>query len=265
MSEHDDTPAPRPILASCLIDLPGIAHGFFTREGGVSEGLYATLNCGLGSADDAARVAENRGRVARSLAGPDAQVVTLHQVHSATAVVVDAPIPRQRLPRADALVTRTRRLVLGVLAADCAPVLIADRQAKVVAAAHAGWRGALAGVVEAAVEAMEGLGGVRARMRAAVGPCINQPAYEVGPEFEAEFLRADAANFRFFVRASEAQRPCFDLPAYVEHRLGRLGLAAVERRTPCTYENESIFFSYRRSIHQNEPDYGRHISAIVVT
>jgi YfiH family protein len=265
MTQRHDNSVPKTIEALCLKDMPGIAHGFFTREGGVSEGVYASLNCGLGSADDTLRVAENRSRAARLLGGPDGQIVTLHQVHSATAVVVEAPIPRQRLPRADAVVTRTPGVVIGVLAADCAPVLIADAQAKVVAAVHAGWRGALAGVIEAAVDVMQGLGGVRRRMRAAIGPCINQPAYEVGPEFEAEFLRADPANSRFFVQDRPTARPHFDLPAYVEHRLGRSRLAEVECTAQCTYENESIFFSYRRSIQRNEPDYGRHISAIVVT
>ncbi len=263
MTRHQSATSPAPLVASCLQEVPGIAHGFFTRQGGVSEGIYASLNCGLGSRDDAVRVTENRARIARALAGRE--VVTLYQVHSATAVIVDAAIPREHLPRADAVVTRTPGLVVGVLAADCAPVLIADGHAKVVAAAHAGWRGALAGIIEAAIEAMEQQGADRRRMRAAIGPCINQRSYEVGPEFEAEFLRADPANARFFVRPSGASRPRFDLPAYAEHRLGGAGLAVVERTTPCTCESESLFFSYRRSIHLGEPDYGRHISAIVVT
>jgi YfiH family protein len=264
MTQPQSVPLPAPLLASCL-QVPGIAHGFFTRQGGVSEGVYSSLNCGLGSRDEAARVAENRARIVQTLAGRGREVVTLYQVHSATAVVADAPIPREHLPKADAVVTCTPGLVVGVLAADCAPVLIADGHAKVVAAAHAGWRGALAGIIEAAIDTMEQLGADRSRMRAAIGPCINQRSYEVGPEFEAEFLRADPANARFFVRPPGASRPHFDLPAYAEHRLARSGVAAVERCTPCTYENESLFFSYRRSIHLSEPDYGRHISAIVVT
>jgi YfiH family protein len=256
---------PKPILAVCLTNLPGIAHGFFTRAGGISEGHYASLNCGLGSGDDLARVAENRGRAARWLGAAGSPVVTLHQVHSATAVVVEAPVARHRLPRADAVVTRRPGLVVGALAADCAAVLFADPEAKVVAAAHAGWRGALAGVLEAAIDAMQGLGAARDRIHAAIGPCINQAAYEVGPELEAAFVGAEPASTRFFLRRPEAPRAHFDLPGYIEHRLNRAGLAAVERRSACTYENESEFFSYRRSIHRNEPDYGRHISAIVVT
>jgi len=256
---------PQPLLAETLADVSGIAHGFFTRQGGVSEGLYTTLNCGLGSNDEPARVAENRRRVAQALCGRDSSIVTLNQVHSARAVVVEGAVARERRPRADAIVTRARGVVIGVLAADCAPVLIADARAKVVAAVHAGWRGALAGVLEAAVAAMEGLGAERRRMRAAVGPCINQAAYEVGAEFEAQFLQADRAYAGFFMRTPSALRPRFDLPGFIEHRAGRLGLQSVERCALCTYENESLFFSYRRSIHRNEPDYGRHISAIVVT
>jgi YfiH family protein len=255
---------PNPIEAGCLKDLAGIRHGFFTREGGVSEGIYAGLNCWLGSADRREAVLENRARVARHLGAAGEHVVTLHQVHSATAHVVDGPIPRAQLPRADAAVTATRGLAIGVLAADCAPVLFADGKTGVVAAAHAGWRGAVAGVVEAAVAAMIGLGAARGRIRAAVGPCIGPEVYEVGPEFEAELLGRDPASVRFFSRARPEERSRFDLPGYVVHRLGALGLAAVECCAPCTYRDESLFFSYRRSGARGEPDYGRQISAIVV-
>lgn len=255
---------PKPIEARCLKDLEGIRHGFFTREGGVSEGIYAGLNCGLGSADRREAVIENRARVARHLGASGEHVVTLHQIHSAAAHVVDGPIPRERLPRADAVVTVTRGLAIGALAADCAPVLFADAEARVVAAAHAGWRGAVAGVVEAAVAAMVGLGAARERIVAAVGPCIGPEAYEVGPEFEAELVARDPDSARFFSREQPRERPRFDLPGYVEHRLRASGLAAVERCAPCTYRNESLFFSYRRSRARGEPDYGRQISAIVV-
>lgn len=257
---------PKPIIAPSLAALDGIAHGFFTRAGGVSEGIYAALNCGHGSADATEAVRENRDRVARHLGARPGNVVTLYQVHSATAVVVDAPLAREALPKADALVTATPGLVIGALAADCAPVLLADPEARIVAAAHAGWRGAVAGVVEAAITAMQGLGADRRRIRAAVGPCINQPAYEVGPEFEAELMALDPGNARFFSRpGGPLGRPHFDLPAYVHHRLQRAGIATAEQCSPCTFASESEFFSYRRSRARNEPDYGRQISAIVVT
>jgi len=256
---------PSPLAAECLSDLPGIAHGFFTREGGVSRGIYGSLNCGLGSSDDRACVNENRDRVARRLGASAGRVVTLYQVHSATAVIIDDVIDRDSLPRADALVTRTPELVLGALAADCAPVLFADPVAKVVAAAHAGWRGAVGGVLAATVEAMESIGADRKRIRAAVGPCISQPAYEVGPEFEAEFLRRDPANARFFMRSSGEARPRFDLPLFACDALRHLGLREVESRAACTFADESRFFSYRRSQARKERDYGRQISAIVVT
>jgi hypothetical protein len=257
---------PTPITAPALAALDGIAHGFFGRVGGVSEGIYAALNCGHGSADATEAVRENRDRVARHLGARPGSVVTLYQIHSATAVVVDAPLPRDALPKADALVTATPGLVIGALAADCAPVLLADPEARVVAAAHAGWRGAVAGVVEAAIAAMEGLGASRPRIRAAVGPCINQPAYEVGPEFEAQVVALDAGNARFFSRPRGPEgRPHFDLPGYVHHRLQKAGIATAERCSPCTFANESKYFSYRRSRTRSEPDYGRQISAIVVT
>src|SRR5690606_11024751 len=206
------------IRAECLSDAAGISHGFFTRQGGVSTGIYGALNCGLGSKDDPALVRENRARVARALGAPREEVTTLYQVHSATALVIDAPFPPGAVPRADALVTRTPGLVIGAMAADCTPVLFADPGARIVAAAHAGWRGALGGILESTIAAMVGLGADRSRIRAAVGPCINQSAYEVGPEFEAEFLRADPENARFFARNSTGTRSHFDLPGYVEHR-----------------------------------------------
>jgi len=253
------------IRADCL-GAEGISHGFFTRQGGVSGGIYSALNCGLGSKDDPSLVRENRARVARTLGAERPEVLTLYQVHSTTALVVDKPFPPGQVPRADALVTRTPGLVIGALAADCTPVLFADPQARVIAAAHAGWRGALAGVLESTIETMVSLGAERRRIRAAIGPCINQSAYEVGPEFEAEFLNASPENTRFFVRPEPHARSRFDLPGYVEHRLLQAGLDVVERRSLCTYENESLFFSYRRATHRKEPDdYGRQISAIVLT
>ena len=254
---------PKPLTADCLAGLPGIAHGFFTRHGGVSLGGYASLNCGLGSKDDPAAVGENRGRVASFLTARD--LVTAHQVHSATAVVVERPWSLDERPRADAIVTATRGLAVAVLTADCAPVLFADPEAGVVAAAHAGWRGAFGGVIESALAAMEQLGARRERVRAAVGPCIGQAAYEVGPEFEQEFLGQDSANARFFSRRAPDARPHFDLAPYAEHRLHQAGIANILAVAPCTYAHADDFFSYRRSRAQKEADYGRQISAIALT
>ena len=253
----------RPIEATALA-APGITHGFFTREGGVSDGLYASLNCGLGSSDERDRVLENRRRVAATLGQPQAPVVTLYQTHSATARIVTGAQDLADLPKADAVVTATPGVVVGALTADCCPVLFADPEAKVVAAAHAGWRGAVGGILESAVAAMCEAGADRARIRAAIGPCIGQPTYEVGPEFKAEVIALNPDNTRFFDKPLGRERPHFDLPGYVLARLSTLDLAVIENATACTYENESRFFSYRRSCHRKEPDYGRQISAIVV-
>ena len=256
---------PRPLTDDRLAALPGIAHGFFTRHGGVSQGGYASLNCGLGSEDDADAVRENRARVTAHLAAHD--LLTAHQVHSATAIIVESAWPAGERPRADAIVTATPGLALGVLTADCAPVLLADPQARVVAAAHAGWRGAIGGVLEAALVAMQQLGASKTRIVAAVGPCIGQPAYQVGFDFEQEFLTRDPDSARFFVRPpgdSRAQ-PHFDLAAYAAHRLSRAGIMLPVQPAPCTYAQEEHFFSYRRSKTRKESDYGRQISAIVLT
>jgi YfiH family protein len=252
-----------PLLIEDLSALPGIAHGFFTRRGGVSEGIYASLNCGVGSKDSPEAVRVNRGRVtARLSAG---RLVTCYQVHGTTAVVADASAPAGWRPKADALVTATPGMALGVLTADCAPILLADPQARVVGAAHAGWRGAVAGVAEAAIAAMEGLGAARRRMVAAVGPCIGCKVYEVGPELETEFLAQDAANARFFTRTTPAARPHLDLSAYVADRLQAAGVSVVRTVNGCSFTSEQDFFSYRRSRLKGEPDYGRQISAIVLT
>jgi YfiH family protein len=255
---------PTPLTADRLAALPGIAHGFFTRRGGVSQGDYASLNCGFGTKDDPAAVRENRARVMAALSARD--LLTAHQIHSATAVTVEKTWAPEARPRADAIVTATRGLALGVLTADCAPVLFADATAKVVAAAHAGWRGALGGVLEATLAAMERLGASRAGVQAAVGPCIGQPAYQVGFEFKEEFLRGDPDSAPFFVQpdGDSAARPHFDLSGYVAHRLSRAGIA-VAQTSPCTSTQAEHFFSYRRSQAQKEADYGRQISAIVLT
>lgn len=254
-----------PIRADCLSNLPGISHGFFTREGGVSRGIYAGLNCGFGSNDDASAVAENRSRVAKTLHATATTVLTLHQVHSARAVHVTEQIARDALPKADGLVTATRGLVIGALAADCGPVLFADVQARVIGAAHSGWKGAVGGILEATIVAMEQLGAKRERISAAVGPCINQANYEVGDAFKAEVLAKHPEAGVFFARLGTNATVHFDLPAFVAALLTRSGLRTVERQTLCTYGNESLFFSFRRATHRKEADYGRQISAIVLT
>jgi polyphenol oxidase len=252
-----------PLRAPNIAGLPRVAHGFFTRRGGVSEGGFASLNCGLGSNDDQAAVKENRARVAACLGSQD--VVTAHQVHSATAVTIAAPWSTAERPRVDAIVTTTAGLAIAVLSADCAPVLFADAESGVVAAAHAGWRGAIGGVLEATLAAMERAGARRERMCVAIGPCIGQAAYEVGPEFEQEFLRHDSHNARFFKRESTDARPHFDLAGYTERRLIGAGVTNVHAQFACTYARDEDFFSYRRSVARKEPDYGRLISAIVLT
>lgn len=256
----------KPVEAANLKGLQGIRHGFFTREGGASTGIYAGLNCGIGSNDDTDTVLENRAAVAQHLGATWPQVVTLYQVHSAEAHLVREPIAREALPKADAIATRTKGLAVGVLTADCTPVLFADAHAGVVAAAHAGWRGACGGVLEAAIAAMEQLGAERTRIVAAVGPTINQASYEVGDDFVSAVTQADRASAEFLSQPAEGgAKSHFDLPGYVEDRLSRAGLTSIERQTLCTYEGESRFYSYRRTTHRNEPDYGRQISAIVVT
>lgn len=253
----------RPITSANL-QARNIRHGFFTRTGGVSDGIYAGLNTGLGSNDVPARVLENRRRVAEHLGANHGSVVTLYQVHGATALTVDKPQDRANLPKADAVVTNTPGLAIGVLTADCTPVLFADPRAGVVAAAHAGWRGAVGGILEAAIREMERQGAQRENIRAAIGPTISAEIYEVGPEFEAEVLRLDPGNERFFHAPAPGARVHFDLPGYVTARLARAGLTNVEVCAPCTYRSESLFFSYRRSQVLKEGDYGRQISAIVV-
>jgi len=250
-----------PVITSPLLDLPGIRHGFFTRHGGVSRGIYASLNAGAGSNDDPSSVAENRRRVAERFGA--SEIVTCYQVHSATALVADGPWPVGP-PQADAVVSATPGVVCAVLAADCAPILIADPDARVVAAAHAGWRGALAGIAEATVRRMETLGASRRRLRAAVGPCIGPASYEVGLEFRAEFVKADPAYGRFFAAGVTDEKRMFDLPGFV---LAGLAAAGVERcawvgRDTCA--EDAWFFSNRRAFKRGEPDYGRLVSAIVL-
>jgi polyphenol oxidase len=253
-----------PILTSPLLaDLPGVRHAFFTRQGGVSEGVFDSLNVGVGSSDDPICVAENRERAARVLGGDGATLATCYQIHSALVVTVDAPFGNER-PWADAIVTQTPGLVCGALAADCAPVLIADPQARIVAAVHAGWRGALAGVVGSAIDAMVWLGADPASLSAAVGPCIGPASYEVGLEFLDAFADADPANARFFAPGMNDEKRLFDLPGYVLSRLTAAGVARAEWIGRDTLAEDDWFFSNRRAVHRGESDYGRLLSAITL-
>ncbi len=238
-------------------------HGFFTRKGGASEGLYASLNCGAGAADDPARVVENKRRAAEALGVPPDRMLFLHQVHSARALTVTGPWAEGASREADALVTAEPDLALAALAADCAPVLFHDPEARVIGAAHAGWKGALGGVLEATLDAMETLGADRARIRAAIGPCISQRAYEVGPEFLEDFTVDDPEAQRFFSGGPNG-RPMFDLPGYALRRLRDAGVADAAWTGHCTYSDEARFFSNRRKTRRGEADYGRLVSAIVL-
>ncbi|HEV7304944.1 peptidoglycan editing factor PgeF [Ensifer sp.] len=241
---------------------PAIAHGYFTRKGGVSEGLYHGLNVGLGSHDDRDRVNENRTRVAAWFGAPLERLATVHQVHSPDAIVVDETYDGAR-PEADALVTATPGIVLGVLSADCGPILFADAEAKVIGAAHAGWKGALGGVLESTIEKMVQLGARRERIVACLGPSISGRSYEVGAEFVARFVAADASYNAYFAPSERSGHAMFDLPSFTVRRLTEAGVAA-ENLDICTYADEERFFSYRRTTHRQEPDYGRQISAICI-
>jgi len=239
--------------------LPGTRHGFFTRKGGASSGIFAGLNCGTGSSDLSDAVAINRARVAQAMDLPLSHLVTVNQVHSADVVMLTAPLdPR---PRADALVTATPGLGLAVLTADCQPVLFSDPQAGVIGAAHAGWRGSRDGVLEATLNAMEALGANRAAITAVIGPTISQAAYEVGPEFLDCFLQDDPDSQRFFASGT-GDRMLFDLPGYSQQRLRQAGIGHAEWTRHCTYRDPERFFSFRRTTHAGEADYGRLISVI---
>jgi YfiH family protein len=252
------------LQAASFQPLTNVRHGFFTRQGGVSEGLYDSLNGGLGSQDDADNVRENRARMAAALGVEPGRFVTCYQVHSPDVVVAESPWTRAASPRADAVVTRVPGLAIGVTTADCGPLLFADAEAGVVGAAHAGWKGALTGVVEATLEAMERLGAVRARIAVALGPMIRQPNYEVGPEFIERFCGEDPENTRFFATSMRAGHALFDLPGYLAARLARAGVGSIEDLGRCTYADPERFFSYRRSTHRRESDYGRHVNAIAL-
>ncbi|GAA3841407.1 peptidoglycan editing factor PgeF [[Pseudomonas] carboxydohydrogena] len=251
------------VTSSLLSELPGLRHAFFTREGGVSKGIYGSLNGGLGSKDDPTRVHENRRRMAQALDVEPSHFLTVYQVHSPDVAIVTAPWPNDERPHADALVTRTPGLAIGITTADCGPVLFADPKARVIGAAHAGWKGALSGVVEATLKAMETLGARRQDIRAAIGPLIRQPSYEVGAEFVERFSVTDADNARYFIPSSRPDHAMFDLAGFIRTRLARAGIEALDDVGIDTYADPR-FFSYRRTTHRAEPDYGRNIHALVL-
>src|SRR5665647_1316961 len=248
-----------PLLAA----IPGLRHAFFTRDGGVSGGFYGSLNGGLGSDDDAANVAENRRRMAERMGVTPEHFLSVWQIHSPDAVVVSGPWEGASRPRADAIVTRSEGLAIGVTAADCGPILFVDPNARVIGAAHAGWKGALTGIVESTVAAMEKLGAERSGIVAAIGPLIRQHSYEVGGEFIERFIEADAENAVFFLPATREGHAMFDLAGFIRMRLENAGVLMIDDIGVDTYSDER-FFSYRRSVHRNEPDYGRHVHAIAL-
>jgi len=251
------------MLGSPLLSaIPGLSHAFFSREGGVSGGIYAGLNGGLGSYDDPANVAENRRRMAQRLGVAPEHLLSLHQVHSPDVVVATGPWGQEK-PRADAIVTRTEGIALGVTAADCGPVLFVDPQARVIGAAHAGWKGALTGVLESTIAAMEKLGAERSGIVAAIGPLIRQQSYEVGSEFVERFLDEDAENAMFFLPGARGGHSMFDLAGFIRRRLETAGILMIDDSGIDTYSDER-FYSYRRSVHRKEPDYGRHVHAIAL-
>jgi YfiH family protein len=246
-----------------LSAVPGLRHAFFTREGGVSDGIYGGLNGGLGSSDVPAKVLENRRRMAEHMGVAPENFLSLHQIHSPDVVVATGPWDSPARPKADAIVTRTEQLAIGVTTADCGPVLFVDPAHRVIGAAHAGWKGALTGVLEATLDAMEELGAERGQIVAAIGPMIRQPSYEVGAEFVERFLAADAGHAVFFLPSVRAGHAMFDLAGFIRMRLEKAGVLMVDDLGADTYADDR-FFSYRRSVHRNEPDYGRHVHAIVL-
>ncbi len=254
-----------PLIASpALGAMDGIRHGFFTRRGGVSHGLYASLNCGPGSRDDPDAVSENRARAMTTLELPADALATLYQVHSGDVVTIEAPFAAEARPRADAMVSRRPGIALGILTADCVPVLMADGEAGVIGAAHAGWKGALSGVVDKTLAAMEALGARRSRIVCAVGPCIRQGSYEVGPEFPAAFLAERPENEAFFAESDRPGHHRFDLAGYVRMRLQQCTVGTIDDVGLDTRDDDRRFFSYRRCCLRGEADYGRQLSAIAL-
>lgn len=246
-----------------LSAIPGLRHAFFTREGGVSGGLYGSLNGGVGSNDDPVHVEENRRRMAEQLGVAPQQFLSLWQTHSPDVVVASEPWQGGSRPRADAIVTRTEGLAIGATAADCGPILFVDPAARVIGAAHAGWKGALTGILESTIAAMETLGAERGGIVAAIGPLIRQHSYEVGGEFVERFIEADAGNALFFIPSAREGHAMFDLAGFIRMRLENAGLLVIDDTGFDTYSDER-FYSYRRSVHRNEPDYGRHVHSIAL-
>lgn len=251
-------------LEAPALKLDGITHGFYTRGGGHSTGIYESLNIGLGSRDDRDSVLKNRARVEESMGAETGWLVSPYQIHSANVITVEKPWAEQADRKADALVTRTPGLALGIATADCGPVLFADQEAGVIGAAHAGWKGALTGVLDNTVAAMEHLGAERSKISAVLGPAISQSAYEVGPEFHDRFVTENADNTLYFRPSPRPGHHMFNLQHYITDRLTSLGLSDVNGLGICTYADEDRFFSYRRTTHRGEPDYGRQISAIMI-
>lgn len=252
------------ITADILSGIEGVRHAFFTRQGGVSDGIYASLNGGLGSGDSKEAVLENRRRMAATLGVAPEALVSLHQIHSPDILTLEAPFSMNERPKADGMVTRTKGIALGVLSADCGPVLFADREARVIGACHSGWKGALAGVVEATIAAMEAIGATRKNIAVAVGPTIGPKSYEVGASFRDTFLAAELANARFFKEAAREGHAMFDLPGFIVSRAQRADAGTVVDLGLDTYADPERFYSYRRTTHRGEPDYGRLVSAIAL-
>jgi YfiH family protein len=253
------------MLSSPLLSaIPGLRHAFFTREGGVSGGFYASLNGGLGSNDDPANIHENRRRMADAMGVAPEHFLNLHQIHSPDAIVATGPWESPLRPKADAIVTRIDGLAIGVTTADCGPILFVDPNARVIGAAHAGWKGALTGIVEATIGAMEKLGAERGGIVAAIGPLIRQASYEVGGEFVERFLKADADSAMFFIPSTRDGHAMFDLAGFIRTRLENAGVLMIDDLGVDTY-SDARCFSYRRSVHRQEPDYGRHVHAIVLS
>jgi YfiH family protein len=248
-------------LTGPALEKTGIRHGFFGRTGGVSQGIYASLNCGVGSGDDQASIAENRSRVASQMGG--GVLHTLYQCHTNEAVIIKGRVPEDfGRPKADALVTNVPGIILGILTADCTPVLFADPKARVIGAAHAGWKGAVSGVLATTVKGMEELGAKRGDIVAVIGPCIQQSSYEVGPEFRDHFISEEKDNGKFFIPSKQQGKWMFGLPAYVRRQLEKLALGQVEDTAQDTLSDPGRFFSYRRACLSGEKDYGRQVSAI---
>ena len=252
------------MIESEALSSPLLSHGFFTRQGGFSSGIFSSLNCGLGSGDDKDTVGKNRALVAQQLGVQPSHLLTAYQVHSPEALTVTGPWQGTDRPRVDGLVTKTPGLAIGVLTADCGPLLFADVEARVVGAAHAGWKGALTGVTTRTLDMMEEQGASRANIVAVIGPMISQGAYEVGPEFPERFTDSDSSNAKYFAASPRAGHAMFDLSSYLEDRLRREGAGLVVNLSLCTFSDEDRFFSYRRTTHRNERDYGRLISAIAL-